>query len=355
MPNSQNPLTGQALSLYEHNSSPKWKQLISLFYIKATRWSKWRFNQIISLPAQLAWWVSKNPFVEEKLLYPRYQKMLQEHESKLPILDDQESKIVEELKLNGICITSLEALGIPNTEEFFQSAKNLAQELREISLLPESQGQYEILTKPEQLIQHQEVFKWGYNERLLKIIENYLGLPVAYDGLLFVKSIADGREIGPRAWHRDRECRHMIKLCVYLNDVTEGGGPFQCLQPELNSLLCSTVKHRYKSVFNEELKTLHPEAEKQITTCTGKAGTVFLVDTAQYYHRGQPPHQFNRNAIFFSYFSRRPWHPFFCQRSPFSKAQLNYLTANASHKQQESIHWKERLPWFVRLIPRSRI
>lgn len=271
------------------------------------------------------------------------------------MLDSMESKIVDELERNGICVTSIEALEITDTSGFLADAKSLVQELRAISLLPESGGKYEILTTPEQLIEHQKVFKWGYNERLLKIVEKYFGLPVAYDGLLFVKSIADGREIGSRAWHRDRECRKMIKVGVYLNDVVEEGGPFQCLQPELNSLLCSSVKHRYKSVFNKELQTLYPEQSQQITTCTGKAGTVFFVDTAKYYHRGQPPTNFNRNAIFFSYFSRRPWHPFFCQRSPFSKEQLHQLTATASTHQRNCINWKEALPWFVRLIPRSRI
>ncbi len=358
MPNLENRLTDQSISLQEDTSYPKvskWRELLTLLSTKAMKWMRWRSNQLISLPSQVAWWVSKMPFVEENILYPKYQKALQEHESKLPILDSMESEIVEELEDKGICITSLEALGIPNTAEFFESAKTLAQQLRAISLIPESEGKYEILATSEQLMKHKKVFHWGYNERLLKIIENYLGLPVAYDGLLFVKSIADGREIGARAWHRDRECRRMIKVCVYLNDVIEKGGPFQCLEPELNSLLCSSVKHRYKSVFNEELTSLPADTSKGVKTVTGKAGTVFFVDTAQYYHRGQPPIQFNRNAIFFSYFSRRPWHPFFCQRSPFSKEQLNSLTAEASTLQHDSTHWKDALPWFVKLIPRSRI
>lgn len=357
MQNLKTQLTVQAISFNESfsDSDKKVTNKVSRLSAKAEKWMTWRLNQLISLPSQIAWWFSKLPFVEENFLYPRYQKAIQEHENKLPILDSMGYKIVDELERNGICITSLEELGIPNTSEFFASAKDLSQELRAISLLPESSGKYEILATPEQIIEHKQVFKWGYNERVLKIIENYLGLPIAYDGLLFVKSIADGREIGPRAWHRDRECRKMIKVAVYLNDVTEEGGPFQCVKPELNSLLCSSVKERYKSIFNEELQALYPEQSQEVTTCTGKAGTVLFVDTAKYYHRGQPPRKFNRNAIFFSYFSYRPWHPFFCQRSAFSKEHLNYLTADASTHQRNCTNWKDSLPWFVRLIPKSRI
>ena len=358
MPSLKNQLTNQAMSFndsFSDSKIQKWREKLALIPTKFRNWLTWRFNQLLSIPSQVAWRVSNIPFVEENILYPQYQKAIKKHESNLPSLDSMESKIVDELERNGICITSLEALGIPNTQDFFESATDLVQELRAISMLPESGGKYEILTTPEQLLEHKEVFKWGYNERLLKIVENYIGIPIAYDGLLFVKSIADGREIGARAWHRDRECRRMIKVCVYLNDVTEEGGPFQCLQPELNSSLCSTVKHRYQSVFNEELKTLYPDQLQGIKTCTGKAGTVFFVDTARYYHRGEPPTSLNRNAVFFSYFARRPWHPFFCQRSPFSKEQLNHLTANASTHQRNCTNWKETLPWFVRLIPRSRI
>lgn len=358
MQSLRNQLNAQAISLNESFSaliSQKLRKKFTNLPTKAMRWITWRFKQVASIPSQLAWAVSKIPLIEKGILYPQYQKSLKAHETKLPIIKSIDSIIVDDLESDGISFTSLESLGIPNTQEFWVQAKKLAQELKALSLLPENQGKYEILASSEQLMKHEELFHWGLNERLLNIVERYVGLPVAYDGCLFVSSIADGREIGARAWHRDRECRKMIKIGIYLNDVVNEGGPFQLVKPELNDLMCSTIKHRYKSVLNEELKTFHPQSSQVVKTCTGKAGTVFFFDPATYYHRGQPPTKFHRSAIFFSYFSRRPWHPFFCQRSPFSEEQLNQLTAQVSTHQRNCTKWKETLPWFVRLIPKSLI
>jgi hypothetical protein len=311
--------------------------------------------QISSLPAQIAWFFSKMPFIEKNLLYPRYQHYLKEHLSNLPELDSMDSRIVEELRQTGICVTSLESLGLPNTAEFFEAAKKLSQDLSETSLLPAYKDRHEIIATSDQLMKYKELFHWGLNERFLKIVERYLGLPVAYDGLLFTLGIADGREIGARSWHRDREDRRMIKVCVYLNDVDDNGGPFQCLQPQANSLLCNSVKYRYKSVFNEELQAFSLFGSEGVVTCTGLTGTVIFVDTAVHYHRGKPPTESNRFAVFFSYFSRRPWHPFFCQRSPLSREELDCLTQEMPSYERDCVNWKDELSWLAKSIPRSRI
>jgi hypothetical protein len=314
------------------------------------------FAHIVSLPAQISWGLSKPRFIEKNIFYSRYQKALKEHESNLPTLDLMEANIVEELDRKGICVTSLESLGIPNTAEFFQAAKKVSQELREMASLPAYKGNYEVHATTAQLMKRKEVFYWGLNDRVLKIVESYLRLPVAYDGVYCVLSVADGREIGPRAWHRDREDRRMVKVCVYLNNVNENGGPFQCLQPEINSLVCNSIKHRYKSVFHNEMEEFFSASTSdKLVSCTGSAGTVIFVDTAHYYHRGLPPTKSNRCALFFSYFSRRPWHPFFCQRSPYSDKEINCLAKGLSPHQQACVHWKNDLPKAVKWIPKSRI
>ncbi|MGQ4649538.1 hypothetical protein [Lyngbya aestuarii] len=331
-------------------------EILVLVTAKLVKWLTWRFKQIASLPSQMAWNLSKPLFIEKNIFYPRYQKYLEEHYSKLPVLNSMEAQIVEELEEKGICITSLEKLDIPNTAEFLEATKKLSQELTEVSLLPANQSKYEIHATSAQLIKYKDIFQWGLNDRLLKIAERYLGLPVAYDGLLFILSIADGKEIGPRAWHRDREDRRMIKVGIYLNDVNEDGGPFQYMQSEANLLVCNSVKERYKSVFDKDLKEIFATtASEGITTCTGLAGTVIFVDAARHYHRGMPPTKLNRSALFFSYFSRRPWHPFFCQRSPLSKKDLDFFTAGMSSEQRACVNWKDELPRIVRWLPKSLI
>jgi hypothetical protein len=71
---------------------------------------------------------------------------------------------------------------------------------------------------------------WGVSPALLRIAQHYFGLPAAYDGPKVAFTPVDGRQAGTRLWHRDREDRRMIKVAIYLNDVTEGGGPLQAIK-----------------------------------------------------------------------------------------------------------------------------
>jgi hypothetical protein len=312
-------------------------------------------DQIASLPAQLAWGLSKLSFIEANILYPRYQKALKSHAIQPLHLDDQDKNIVQALEHKGICITSLEALGLPNTAAFLKDAQSITVALQDNASLS-SGDRHEIHASKAQLLSHPAIFCWGLNERLLAIVEQYLGLPVAYDGTSCFLSAANGKEFGARAWHRDREDRRMVKICIYLSDVDEDSGPFQCLPPELNAQVCKSIKHRYQPILNQEMQQFFPEAvaAEQISF-SGQAGTVIFVDTAQFYHRGKPPTHKPRAAVFFSYFSRRPWHPFFCQRTPIVQQEAHALTQHLPEDQQACVSWQKDLPNIVKWIPKSRI
>jgi hypothetical protein len=313
--------------------------------------------QTASLPAQMVWGLTKPFFIDQSVLFPRYQKALRAHKPQLPTLAWNDTQIVQTLERDGICITSLTALNLPNTSVFLQSSQRIAQDLKQIATQL-NDPPHEIHGTKEHLMSEPELFTWGLNQRLLEIIETYLGLPVAYDGVSCFLSVPNGKEIGARAWHRDREDRRMVKVCVYLNDVNEDGGPFQCLTSAFNDLVCRSVKYRYKSIFDPEMAEFSASAKAQaneIVSCTGPAGTVIFVDTARFYHRGKPPTQCPRTAVFFSYFSRRPWHPFFCQRTPLSQKETHQLTQELSDPQKACVHWHKALPMVAKLIPKSRI
>ncbi len=309
-----------------------------------------------SLPANLSWEVSKPHFAEKTIFFPRYQKAIEAHQSQLPVLRQSDVQIVDTLKQTGIAIASLDSLGIPNADAFFKAAKQIAKNLEEQAAKIPHEKNYEIHATKEQLIQHPDIFNWGLNPRLLQMVESYLGLPVAYDGVSCLLSIANGAEYGARAWHRDREDRRMIKICVYLNDVDENGGPFQFLKPQCNDRVCESIQDRYQSIFQKEIEPFSSaNIDDDRVSCVGAAGTVIFADTASFYHRGKPPIQKHRTAVFFSYFSRSPWHPFFCQRSPFSQKEVDKFAPELTPQQWECVNWKRNLPKAVRWIPKSII
>jgi hypothetical protein len=333
-------------------------------------------QRLLSLPADAALWATDTNWLMTQILYPRYQHFLQSHEPQLPAPCTVDQGILQELETSGLAITSLEALGLPNTTAFWSSAQQIAAQLAHQASTPAQSGKHTLTATAEQLMAHPSIFAWGLSQRLLTIAEQYLRLPVAYDGFSFYYSVADGQEAGPRKWHRDKEDWKMLKISVYLNDVDAAGGPYECLTPDFNRYLIQHQSSSYKIFQQADLMeylrqfsacSAQSVPEKDIKrtavldpltwhrSCIGQAGTVIFSDTAQVYHRGKPVIAQDRAAIFFSYFSRRPKHPFFCARSPFSTEQLRQLAQDLPPHLTPYITWKDELPGIGKYIPKNRL
>jgi hypothetical protein len=313
-------------------------------------------NQLASIPANLVWRLLKVERVENTIFWPRYQNAIAAHQTPFSALEQAEIEIVKALEGNGIYMTSLDVLNLPETESFLQSAIQLSHQLKDKALLPAFVKHHEVHATLDEFMTCPEIFYWGLNQKLLTIVEQYLGLAVGYDGATCLLSVANGREIGARAWHRDREDRRMLKICVYLNDVDAEGGPFECLSPRLNVKLNQSAEHQHRCIPDAEMQQLAQSisAEPNVT-CIGSAGTIIFVDTARFFHRGKPPTHQDRTAVFFHYFSRRPSHPFFCHRTPFSTGNIASLIHKLSDEQHACVTWYQQLPLIAKLIPRKRI
>ncbi len=319
------------------------------------------WQRLISIPSDIALFISNLEIIQKKLLYSRYQQLLQEHQPLLSSLSPEEAQIVQELEKYGIAVTHLDDLAIPLSDRFLLAAQQISQELKDNAKLPLYMGKHTLMASAEQIMRHPELFLWGADAKLLRIIENYLQLPVAYDGLSYYYSPADSREAGPRKWHRDKEDWQMIKIGVYINNVDEDGGPFECVTPAANEFIDRALNsksiQKYKTAYQRELEALLPEQmlHNWRKICTGKAGTVIFVDTAKYYHRGKPPTKYDRSAIFFGYYSRQPRHPFFCGRSPLSQTQLRYMASLLPAEVRDCVTWRDRLTGLGKWIPKNRL
>jgi len=322
-------------------------------------------QRAVSVPSDVALFISNLDVVEQKILYPRHQKSIQEYAPLInrpaPETPQIVRNIVRDLEQYGISITNLDHLSIPHSDRFLRAAQNISQELKHKSRLPLHLGKHTLNITDEQIMRYPELFLWGADIKLLQIIENYLKLPVAYDGLSYYYSIPDGRESGPRKWHRDKEDWRMIKIGVYINDVNEDGGPFECMTPNANEFINQTWRskslRRYKTAFHHEIEAILPEHMQGnwYKSCIGESGTVIFVDTARYYHRGRPPIKFERSAIFFGYCSRQPRHPFFCGRSPLSDLQLRHMASLLPEEIRDCVTWRDRLTGLAKWIPKNRL
>ena len=299
----------------------------------------------VSLPAVAAHHVMNLEVIESRL-FTAHLEAQAVHRQKLPILSGIEKDAAASLETEGIFMTSLEQLQVEKTDAMFAAGIGLAFGTRRIS-------RPSPLSEPDSR-HYKSLVQWALSPPLIRIAESYLGLPVAYDGPKVAYTPADGRQAGTRLWHRDREDRRMMKIAIYLHEVTEDGGPLQAIKREIFE--GSTDRDfRYPILSHEDLeKQLRRKiADGDITSCTGPAGTVIFMDTARLFHRGKPAVAQSRHVVFHSYFARTPRHPFFCERSDLSRSQLGSFAQELPPDQRSSILWYQHLPRFLKAVPKS--
>lgn len=265
-----------------------------------------------------------------------YIAALKEYSSELPVLSPHDSAMVDIVKREGILVTSLEELAIPSASLLIDAAQKLLPTIP--TPLSNHTAEFVFHATHSQIMSYPEIFLWGLEERLLNIVENYIGLPVAYHGVYFRRDIVSSVQVKSRLWHTDIEDYRNFKAIVYLNDISDDGGPFQYIPKSLTSLLSSSLKHKSSHIKDEAVQTVIPVSFWK--SCTGPSGTVILVDTANIFHRGKIPTKSDRFTLFFDYTSRRPKHPFYC-KSSLSKDELFLLETRLSERQRECIFWRK--------------
>lgn len=310
------------------------------------------YRRLSSIPADIALSAINIPAVESRLL-SEFHDLREKHRQNLPPLSAADQSIANGLDRDGFFVTSLDELGIVGSEGMFNAGRQLAalyeKRVREQKLWPKA----DIAADAKDILQHPSIFYWGLEARLRHIVEHYIGMPIAYDGMHMFYTVANGRETGTRMWHRDREDRRTVRIAVYLNDVDEDGGPFQTINKDLTDLISD--QFQYPMLSSQKLSGFLGRhlTESDIKTFTGRAGTVIFCDTARQFHRGMPAIKHDRSALFYCYFSRIPRHPFYCDRSGIPRSEVLKLAEGLSAEERDAVLWLENLPLVARLVPKS--
>ncbi|NOW46464.1 hypothetical protein FHW96_002624 [Novosphingobium sp. SG751A] len=292
-----------------------------------------------------------NMGVVNRRLMRSHDRALSRHRNKLPELAGLDLKIVEGLRRDGMYKTSLAELGVPGWQELLREGQALGATFADDARRQSAQGTDYTMVSPDAVAAHPNLFAWGLHDRLLDIVEAYLGVGVAYDGVTLMYTVAGAPVEGPRRWHLDWEDRRTVKVAVYCNDVSGDGGPFQMIRRK-DPVQGGAGGYHYLLADDALLGArLGAGYEDDLVSCEGPAGTVLFCETAQYFHRGKPALKADRVAFFFSYFARRPRHPFFCERSGLSRSQIAGLARSLNPRQRASALWRHGLPLLLRLIP----
>ncbi|MTJ55039.1 phytanoyl-CoA dioxygenase [Anabaena sp. UHCC 0253] len=234
-----------------------------------------------------------------------------QNRSSLPVIDSGDRKILNALKRDCIYITNLTDLGFGYTPELLNAADILLPSMVNTNYSYSEKIPPKIYTVTDLA----EFSNWGREPRLLNLIENYMGVPIAYHGVHLRKDFANKDQFATLLWHRDIEDRRVIKVIVYLNDVEEKHGPFEYVPLSYTSLYNPNY-YRIKSKINTS-EGINDETLNQIIlksawkSCPGAAGTVIIVDTRRLLHHGTIRTQ-ERSTLFFAYTTKSPKQPQLC-------------------------------------------
>jgi hypothetical protein len=261
-----------------------------------------------------------------------YQAAVEKYSPYLVEISQNDLEIVSKIKQEGVFITSLSELKIASSDQFITAAQKLIPQITpSISKDPNS---YVVHASSQQIMANKIIFLWGLEQRLLNIVENFFGLPVAYHGVYFRRDIANNSERGSRLWHLDKEARKVIKIIVYLHDIDENNGPFQYIHPSLTPKIAKSL--RYKAGYIRDQSMQEVISTREYKSCTGVAGTVVFAATHSIFHRGKIPVTSDRFSVFFDYTPRLKEHSFY-GTSSLANEDLMLLAENLSESQKQCV------------------
>jgi hypothetical protein len=174
-----------------------------------------------------------------------------------------------------------------------------------------------------------DVYLWGLNERILSLVENYVGLPIRYHGVDVRREIADGRPNDVRLFHIDTEDHRMFRVIIYLNDVDQGEGPFEYIPRE--DTVGAVRKLHYGSGFvsDPDMDRVVPKSRWRQATAKARWGA--FADTCRVFHRAQAPRTKDRYSASITWTSTTPIKSY--PSTPLSDSLYSFLQSRINQRQ----------------------
>ena len=146
---------------------------------------------------------------------------------------------------------------------------------------------------PEPLVQMPSIIDLLGHEQLLDLAVGYYESPPL---LTFAKARwAFVNDMGPadtQHWHADPGSFRVLKALIYLNDVDEGGGPFEYIVGSHSNKFAGWDENSRHD--EKELRQFY--AADKFKTCVARAGDVLFAEVSGF-HRGQPPVHAERRIL----------------------------------------------------------
>jgi len=264
-----------------------------------------------------------------------YERRARQHRPCLPTISADIRAIVDAVGREGAHIGSLASLNIPRTDEMLQLANTLLPKLtRDRATKPSS---ITVHTDQTDFDEFPQLYLWGLNDKLLDLVENYLGVPVGYHGFKIKRSIANGVEGATRLWHADPQDHQMLRIIIYLNDVDDDDGPFEYISRQQSATARRSLKYSNEHISETIMRSVVPAG--LWNACVGPRETVIFADTENILHRGKAPKNRERVAIFYTYYSAKPMHERYLQPA-FPRAFMDSIADGLNERQRACAFWR---------------
>jgi len=206
--------------------------------------------------------------------------------------------VLAALSRDGATVTMLERLGMRETGALQRALTDLVARLADRP----RDGRNTIRPSVRELFADTGVWRWGLQEELLDLVENYIGLPLMYQGADVRCEVANGQVSGVRQWHCDVEDHRQFKIIVWLADVDPGGGPFEYIDRDTTAAASRALRYVSADVSDKAMNRAVPD--RHWRPCPGPAWTAVIADTANVFHRLKAPVTGDRYSVTFSWTSR---------------------------------------------------
>lgn len=263
-----------------------------------------------------------------------YRLALKKHAKSLPVVSPRDRLIVDGIEREGVYVTSLEELGFASTSQLLSACKQVLSctepERNNIGDRSAAKTPLQVYT----LSELSDLISWGSERRLLNIVENYIGLPIKFQGIQLRRESPHPQQFGAMLWHKDGDDRRSIKVIVYLSDVEREHGPFEYIPKSVTAsgklkfwIDYQIFRTGFSGMKDESIEKFVPRSAWK--SCVGPAGTVIFVDTHSVFHHGSL-RTAERAALFFVYTARNPKRPDLCRQYSDRTYPRPNLSNNAS-------------------------
>ena len=148
------------------------------------------------------------------------------------------------------------------------------------------------------------IFKLLKNKQLNEVMQKYLRMQPKFCGASIWLAVADGNVNGSPLLHVDSGSEKIIRLYVYLNDINASNGAFHYVRRRISKKFINYSGYLGNAIIDDDFERIGSKCGvkwSDVKPAVGKAGSSFIIDSAQCLHFGSRMKKGSRLVLILSW------------------------------------------------------